>query len=322
MRVLGIGESILDQYIVEKVLKNGQRSRRRLPGLRPGGTVPAALVFLARHGISCDFVTSLGLDAEAAMLTEALRTEGIALKSYTQARTKINTIIDDVNGQRTKLHSSIVHTPIKNLDESYLADFDLVIVDRHERAAFYELLRKKSPHTKIMIDPSTEVSDFTLAMMREADYPILPIESLIPLNGNQGFLTASSLAYEVCQKPFIVTLGELGSLRYDGHHMEFLPALPVEAIDTCGAGDVYRGAFAYGVLQGWDARRAAHYANVAAGLQCTKLGNLPAIPDKPAVEKNLRKPRRRISLRHVDEYFRKLVASGEFDTAAPLSIGM
>jgi sulfofructose kinase len=319
MRVLGIGQSNLDRYIVEKTLKNGKISQQHLSELLLGGTVPAALILLARHGVACDFITSLGRDEAANTIANTLRREGITLKINLQSETKINTIIDDVHGQRQKIPCGVIHTPIKNIDKSYLAEFDLIIVDRHERDAFYEVLAKKSGHTKIVIDPSTEVSDFTLTMMKEADYPIVPIESLISFEGHRGFLAAAALVHQICEKPFIVTLSDLGSLYYDGQHMEFLPALPIDAVDTCGAGDIYRGAFAYGVLQGWNIQKCAQYANVAAGLQCTKLGNVPAVPSKDDIKRHLQKPRRSISLHHVDTYFRQLVSDSTNDRSIPVT---
>lgn len=42
-------------------------------------------------------------------------------------------------------------------------------------------------------------------------------------------------------------------------------ALPVEAVDTTGAGDVFDAAFIYGSLAGWPVRRRLQFANLCAG---------------------------------------------------------
>ncbi|MEI8190948.1 MAG: PfkB family carbohydrate kinase, partial [candidate division NC10 bacterium] len=45
-----------------------------------------------------------------------------------------------------------------------------------------------------------------------------------------------------------------------------------------GAGDVFHGAFLYGLLQGWDARDILVFANAVSALKCTRLGGRSGIP--------------------------------------------
>jgi len=47
---------------------------------------------------------------------------------------------------------------------------------------------------------------------------------------------------------------------------------PGKVVDTTGAGDVYHGALAWALLQGWETRRALACAAVAGGLACLDLG--------------------------------------------------
>ena len=83
-----------------------------------------------------------------------------------------------------------------------------------------------------------------------------------------------------------VTLGAEGYLYDAGHGLRHLPALPVEVVDTTGAGDVFHGAYAFGMASGWDADRCAAYATVAAALSCTGVGR-SAIPRGEIVERLL-----------------------------------
>jgi sugar/nucleoside kinase (ribokinase family) len=55
-------------------------------------------------------------------------------------------------------------------------------------------------------------------------------------------------------------------------------AFQVHAIDTTGAGDIFRGAFIYGLLQNWSLERIMGFANAAAGLSCSRLGARAGIP--------------------------------------------
>ena len=75
-----------------------------------------------------------------------------------------------------------------------------------------------------------------------------------------------------------VTSGERGSaLRYHGEIIH-VPAFPVKVVDTTGAGDVFHGAFLYGVLRGWEARHILLFANAVSALKCTRLGGRTGIP--------------------------------------------
>jgi sulfofructose kinase len=80
-----------------------------------------------------------------------------------------------------------------------------------------------------------------------------------------------------------VTLGPRGYVYDDGTGVRHLPAPRVEAVDTTGAGDVFHGAYAFGVAAGWDARRCAEFALASASLSCTGVGR-SAIPSAQRVE--------------------------------------
>lgn len=77
-------------------------------------------------------------------------------------------------------------------------------------------------------------------------------------------------------KSFAVTRGPQGALLWDGQGLIEVPGLKVEAVDTVGAGDMFAGAFLYGLTQGWDYRRAGDLAAAASAKLVTSLG--PRIP--------------------------------------------
>jgi len=76
---------------------------------------------------------------------------------------------------------------------------------------------------------------------------------------------------------FAVTLGKDGSLVFDGRELIQVPATPVKAIDTNGAGDMFAGAFLYAITQGKSYADAARLANHAAAAVVSQFGpRLPA----------------------------------------------
>jgi len=73
-------------------------------------------------------------------------------------------------------------------------------------------------------------------------------------------------------KQFAVTRGPKGALVYDGRELMEIDPVKVDAVDTVGAGDMFAGAFLYGVTQGWDYRRAGNLAAAGAAKLVTSLG--------------------------------------------------
>jgi sugar/nucleoside kinase (ribokinase family) len=65
-------------------------------------------------------------------------------------------------------------------------------------------------------------------------------------------------------KQFVVTRGSNGSVVFDGNEYLTAPAQPITAVDTNGAGDMFAGAYLYGITQGYNSLSAAVFANRAA----------------------------------------------------------
>jgi sulfofructose kinase len=277
-------------------------------GQDAGGPVVAALSLLTKLGHDCTLTTTIGKDKPGLSLRRIIKKQGIALQSQPQVATKVNTIVVDAEtGQRQKIHSRVKHAPLKNLDPAFVRSFDLIIVDRHERQAFYEVVKHKNPEAKLIIDPSTEVSSFTLDMMRYADHPIVPIETVVQISEGRSLLQSVQTLQRVCGKTLIVTMGRFGSLVHDGSKLIIVPAMVVETVNANGAGDVYRGAFAFGQLQGWPITKCAEFANAAAALQCTKLGNATAVPSLPAINHSITEGEQlSVNLPLLNDHFTKL----------------
>jgi ribokinase len=67
----------------------------------------------------------------------------------------------------------------------------------------------------------------------------------------------------------VVTAGADGSWTWDGQRLEHVPALPVEVVNTAGAGDAHLAAVVVGLVRGLDLVTANSYAAVVSGLAVT-----------------------------------------------------
>ncbi len=77
----------------------------------------------------------------------------------------------------------------------------------------------------------------------------------------------------------VITLGERGLIWRRGNEQGALPAFPVLALDTTGAGDAFHGAFAAGVAAKMQWSELLTYASVAGSLCCAKIGARHGLPN-------------------------------------------
>ena len=82
-----------------------------------------------------------------------------------------------------------------------------------------------------------------------------------------------------------ITLGSRGALLLDSDRLYTAPAFKVEAVDTTGAGDVFRGALIVAMLRGDRPDEMLRFANAAAGIRAR--GSGPSMASR-----HLRRPTR------------------------------
>ena len=96
---------------------------------------------------------------------------------------------------------------------------------------------------------------------------------------------------DICEKGpeiAIVTLGDKGCAGiFRGESIQAPSFDSIQVVDTTGAGDVFHGAFIYGLLQNWSGGVIARFANAVAAIKCTRLGGREGIPNLETVEKHL-----------------------------------
>lgn len=78
--------------------------------------------------------------------------------------------------------------------------------------------------------------------------------------------------FKTIAKTFAITRGPQGSLVFDGQSLLEIDPVPVKAVDTVGAGDMYAGALLYGITNGMDFARAGKLASAASAKLVTELG--------------------------------------------------
>ncbi len=287
MTVLGIGEAPLDTtYQIPGFLQENQKHPASDITHSVGGPVPAALILLSRLGADCTLVTQLGTDVEGELVERTLRKEKLRLVIHRAKKTKHHTyLVNEGNGSRTGIKSPVSHNHLDEVPQELLKEVSLVLFDRHEPLAFKSVIKQVNPGTIVLLDPSTDDSLTTLKHTRQTTLPILPVELIKKTCPRLTLKQALATWQQLLEKPFIVTLGEHGCLLHDRPGYTHFPPLSIRAVDTLGAGDIFRAGVAYGLLQNWALAQTLNFANLVAGIQCLKKGNSAAIPRKLQIRK-------------------------------------
>ncbi|MHB1949127.1 MAG: adenosine kinase [Gammaproteobacteria bacterium] len=85
-------------------------------------------------------------------------------------------------------------------------------------------------------------------------------------------LAAAKEALKKYANTFVITLGAEGAIIFNGRDYIQIHAHKVAVVDTVGAGDVFAGAFLYGITHGYGYAESGHFASFAASKVVAKFG--------------------------------------------------
>lgn len=82
----------------------------------------------------------------------------------------------------------------------------------------------------------------------------------------------------------VVTMGENGAMILSGGNVTEISGLSVDVVDTTGAGDAFNAGLAVALAEKRPLLEAVRYANCAGAIACTRLGVIPALGHRQAVD--------------------------------------
>ena len=103
------------------------------------------------------------------------------------------------------------------------------------------------------------------------------------------FIAAKKLYNLYHPKVVVITRGKQGGLLYDGSDFTVYPVYPARVVDSNGAGDVFHGAFAAGLISGYGYEQCCHFASAVSALKCTGMGARESVPTRSKVMEFLRR---------------------------------
>jgi sugar/nucleoside kinase (ribokinase family) len=242
-----------------------------------GGMMGNAAVAVASLGISAGVVGLIGNDVRAEIVLDGLRERGVDTRFVrrVEAPTFWALSLTLPSGDRTLIQFP---TPAfggdwEGFDRTLLEGTRWVHSIAEEGDPVGPLLRdakRAGADTSLDIEFPFIVRPELLAVLEHVDVAFMNSAAADALGGHEE---AARFVQQHGPSVALVTLGERGAfLREADGVCRILPATPVKAVDTNGAGDQFAGAYVAGVLRGLAPSEAAELAVWIAGRSTTAAG--------------------------------------------------
>lgn len=254
-----------------------------------GGQTATAMATCASLGLRAAYVGAIGSDDHGRRMRQELQRRGVDLRHAVHRDVPnhyAHILVDESSGSRIVMWGRDARLDLRDdeIPESLIRSAKLLHVDDVDaRAATIaaRMAREAGVPVTSDIDRLDEDSEKLLAAVT---VPIFAEHVPELLTGVRDPERALRLMRDRHDGLLCVTLGEEGAMALAGDRIVYEPAFHVEAVDTTGAGDVFRGAFIYGLLKGWEIDRILRFANAAAAASCTRLGAMNGVPSLAEVE--------------------------------------
>ena len=291
----GLNSLDLLTVVAEFPASNSKQRLQRFAKM-PGGQMATAAAACARLGLKARYIGTFGDDEFGAVSRESLANLGVDIAAARTAAGSTNqfavVLVDARSGERTVLwdrHPALATDPAAVSQEAVTSG-RVLIVDCHEAAAAAQAARyARTAGIPTVIDVE-RVRPAITDLLQHIDAIIAAQEFPTALTGYEQLGQALEAIGREFGAPLVcVTLGGEGSLAWCNGREIRTPAFQVDCVDSTGAGDVFRGAFAAACLLEPDGEveHALEFANAAAALNCRALGARGGLPTLDEVEQLL-----------------------------------
>jgi sulfofructose kinase len=258
----------------------------------PGGPAAAASLAVAALGHNAVFLGRLGDDQVGHDVVRHLSDRGVNASGVRLVRgqsSQVSSVVVDHSGER-----QIINFSSKKLDpdpswlpEEVIAGADFLLTDvRWPEGAAMALTMARKHGVPSLIDADVAPIDIS-ELVKLAEYAVYSERGLEMLTGENDLEKGLMAAEQGSGSWGAVTAGERGSHWLEGGRLKSCPAERIEAVDTCGAGDVFHGAFAVAMVEKMGIAQAMRFAGATAAIKCMKFGGSLGTPDRAAVDRLL-----------------------------------
>jgi sulfofructose kinase len=244
----------------------------------PGGQVATALVACRRWGLSARYVGKIGDDDAGELQQFEMERAGVEAHWVVAPGGRSQSsfiLVDETSGERTVLWVREPGVALRPSDirREWIRGARALLVDGHDTEAATQAARWARE------DEIPVVGDFdnrypgVETLLEFVDFPLTSRDFPERLTGESDLLRSLPRVLSQCRCRMIcATLGRLGAIAWDGSRFSLCPAFHIGTIDTTGAGDIFHGAFLYGLIQKWTMEEILEFSCAAAAMNCQAVG--------------------------------------------------
>lgn len=277
----------LESYPIENT-KNRVKSRVECGG----GPASNAAYLLGKWGMDASIVGVIGCDEYGKTIKQEFESVNVNtkyLEENADHKTTSSLIIANTSiGSRTVLTYKPKEIKCKDINLDF--EPDIILVDGQE----YELSKKiieEYPKAISIIDAGS-ARDEVIKLSEMVNYVICSKNFAEDVTGikvnyddNNSLIDLYKKLTTMYKGHIVVTLESHGALyKYDGK-IKVMPSLKMKAVDSTGAGDIFHGAFTYGISKNMNYEDIIKISNIAGALSVTKIGGRYSIPTKEEMKK-------------------------------------
>lgn len=295
--VVVLGAANVDLVLrVDAIPAPGETVSAHASEVHAGGKGLNQAVSAARSGARTSLFAAVGDDEQGRFLRAQAEATGIAADGIrvVAERTGSAHVIVDARGENCIVIDGAANSTMRGLTESdraTIAAADVVVlqlecpIDSARAAA--DTARQAGRTVILNAAPARELPE---ALLATVDVLIVNEGEALTILGHLGRVGADmpvedhARALAECVAAVVVTRGAGGLLLGRGDEVIEMPALPVDVVDTTGAGDTLCGALAAELARGAGLESACRYATAAAALSVGVRGAVTSIPHRDDVE--------------------------------------
>ena len=256
-----------------------------------GGITATAMATVGRLGGRASYIGKVGDDDFGRFIVAELEKDGVHTGSMViqpGASSQFSfVVVDKPSGKRTIFwtYSGIRFEGSELRREDVLAG-KVVHVDAHHPSAAIQAASWANEAGIPVVMDAGSVREGSKELVERADCLIASSLFARQFTGQDDPEKAARMMFGSCSPELVegrrrisvVTMGEQGCVYVTDDGTFHQPAFEVEVVDTTGAGDVFHGAFSFGLSKGWQFAEIIRFASAVAAIKCTKLGGRAGIP--------------------------------------------
>lgn len=279
--------TLVDEKRQQELMKAIDMNKSRMSG---GGSAGNTVTAVNQFGGKSFYTCLVAQDELGKFFLDDLRRNGVAtnlrFENCPQGHSGRCLVMTSPDAQRTMntfLGVSSFLSP-EQLDEEAIRESSILYLEGYlvaspkgleaMKAAKKIGERNKVPVALTFSDPSM-VKYFSTQMTEivgaSVDILFCNDEEAMIYTGTDDIMTAREKLKQVAKR-FVITLGANGALIYDGDTFIQIEPYKVQAVDTNGAGDMFAGAFLFGITHGHSYAEAGKLASLASSKVVSQWG--------------------------------------------------